>query len=376
MLRTEIITDAEAFAALKGEWGALHERDGGAFFLGHDWLHSWWETFGAGRDLFSVVCRAANDGRIVAALPAFCERGGEGRASRRTLRLLGSESVSSDFLDLLADPASHTEVMESLGAALADPNAPWDVLDFDALDANGKLPALLRAVAGDGAALGLIAEEVEEAPAIDLPPSWDDYLRTLSAKMRSNIRYSRKALGRSGRVELEKIDAPEQIEEALGDAIRLRSGWSAARGYAPPCPPTLYADFHRRLWRRLLPRGEVRLRFLRLDGRRVAFAYLLRRGESLYYYQTAFDQELLRQSVGTVLLGYVLEEAIGEGFTRFEFLRGREAYKYKWGEVIERPQTRMRLYGAASRRRYRVDAALNTAKRIARGVKKRVRNEG
>ncbi len=368
-MKIEIVSSQESFASLREPWSELLEKNPAVdFFLSHPWLYSWWEVFARGRELSIFVCRHGSDGRVVGILPAFMENGG-GLSSRR-MRLLGSEFVSSDFLGILVDPHSKEETLKALLDALHHGEQLWDLLDFEALDSQGDLPALLHETVAKGEGRRILIEPGETCPALVLPGDWETYLRALTKKMRSNVRYFRKVLERRGAVEYEMIESPEQFEGALSDVMRLRRRWIEARGYSSPCPFPLYADFHRRLWRRSIPEGGVHIRFLRYNGRRIAFAYLLRLGASVYYYQTAFEQEFASRSVGSVLLGHLIEEAIAWGCTRFEFLRGDEQYKFKWGEVRERRLARVKVYNAtgAGRWSYGIDTALGSARRMVKGL--------
>ena len=56
-------------------------------------------------------------------------------------------------------------------------------------------------------------------------------------------------------------------------------------------------------------------------------------GARAYYYIGGFDPSRARLSPGTIMIGHAIEEAIGAGARTFDFLRGREAYKYAWGAV-------------------------------------------
>lgn len=63
----------------------------------------------------------------------------------------------------------------------------------------------------------------------------------------------------------------------------------------------------------------------------------------MYGYLGGFRPEMARCSPGTVLIDHVLEAAIGEKLREFDFLRGKEAYKYLWGsrDRINHPADRM-----------------------------------
>jgi CelD/BcsL family acetyltransferase involved in cellulose biosynthesis len=57
----ELVRDVETFAALREPWNALVERAGVAHpFLRHEWVQTWWESFGHGARLNVLVVRAAH----------------------------------------------------------------------------------------------------------------------------------------------------------------------------------------------------------------------------------------------------------------------------------------------------------------------------
>jgi CelD/BcsL family acetyltransferase involved in cellulose biosynthesis len=52
-------------------------------------------------------------------------------------------------------------------------------------------------------------------------------------------------------------------------------------------------------------------------------------------YIGGFDPRWSALSPGTLLLGHAIEQATAEGAAAFDFLRGAEAYKYRWGAIDE-----------------------------------------
>ena len=59
----------------------------------------------------------------------------------------------------------------------------------------------------------------------------------------------------------------------------------------------------------------------------------LTHGTRAYAYLGGFDPDFARESPGTILMADAIERAAARGCTTFNFLRGREAYKYEWGAV-------------------------------------------
>jgi CelD/BcsL family acetyltransferase involved in cellulose biosynthesis len=70
---------------------------------------------------------------------------------------------------------------------------------------------------------------------------------------------------------------------------------------------------------------------LRSDGKIAAVLYAFVWLGRMYGYLGGFRPEMARCSPGAVLIDHVIGAAIGERLREFDFLRGREAYKYLWG---------------------------------------------
>jgi CelD/BcsL family acetyltransferase involved in cellulose biosynthesis len=95
--------------------------------------------------------------------------------------------------------------------------------------------------------------------------------------------------------------------------------------------------FHSAALPRLAAAGLSDLRLLDIGGV-IAGAYLgLRDARRSYAYLGGFDPSFSRESPGAVLLGSAIEAAVRRGAEEFDFLRGRESYKYSWG-AVDRPQ--------------------------------------
>jgi CelD/BcsL family acetyltransferase involved in cellulose biosynthesis len=77
--------------------------------------------------------------------------------------------------------------------------------------------------------------------------------------------------------------------------------------------------------------GLLRMSLLEVGGAPAAAIYAFTTGPSLYCYLTGFDPAMSSMSPGALLLQWIIEAAIAEGFKEVDFLRQREPYKYLWG---------------------------------------------
>jgi CelD/BcsL family acetyltransferase involved in cellulose biosynthesis len=71
----------------------------------------------------------------------------------------------------------------------------------------------------------------------------------------------------------------------------------------------------------------------------VASLYLFGHRRCAYFYLAGFDPRFKAFSPGMLLIGHAIEDTILEQAEEFDFLRGRESYKYRWG-AMDRPTFR------------------------------------
>ena len=164
-----------------------------------EWLLTWWRVFGGlqGRQLRLGLCHDA--GRLIGLAPLLCRRyWWAGVLPFRRLEFLGSgepekHGIYSNHLSVLAERGAEECVATDLARALVEGVfGPWDDVLLPMMSGDTPLPQLL---VDAFRAAGLSAEmtETARAPYIALPKSWEDYLESLSANGRRNIRRSLKA---------------------------------------------------------------------------------------------------------------------------------------------------------------------------------------
>jgi Acetyltransferase (GNAT) domain len=161
---------------------------------------------------------------------------------------------------------------------------------------------------------------------IRLPETFEQYLTSLSSKLRKSLRYQVRKLEDDLKCELLVIHRADQIETFLqhGEAIsRLTYQWNVGHRLCDNEPT-------RRLYHRLAKEGQLRCYLLYISGRPAAFA----RGELVddtYNYETpGFDPQYSKLSVGLVLLAWVIRDLIENTTCKvFDFGQGGDEIGYK-----------------------------------------------
>jgi len=323
MWRVQEQRGVDALESLAGEWRSLETRCRHATaFQSPEWLIPWWSCFGHG-ELRVVTVR--RDGSLCAFLPLLIEATAAG--SRVTLLGTGN----SDHLDLLVDDRCR-DVATALAidtVALGLSQRDW--CDFEQLPASSPL---LRTPAPFS--WEWTSEQCDVCPTLAIATCAGG--DPLPARRSADARYMRRRLSRLGNVEVD-IVRRDSLDEALTALFALHRARWTARHFPGLLTDTSVRRFLHCVAEAFLARGLLRLYTLRLSGRIVAVHFGLQWCGRRCYYIGGFDPELAALSIGSVLLEHSIRDAMAEGATEFDFLRGAEPYKYRWG-ATDRPSYR------------------------------------
>jgi CelD/BcsL family acetyltransferase involved in cellulose biosynthesis len=352
---------------VRHEWDRLAD---GCAFRTWTWQSCWWRHYASAHPSrrLLVVLAYDDDGerppRLAAALPCYVE---STWAQGRILRLLGDGEVCSDHLGLLADARHVNEAAVAIAAYLSDRD-DWDLLDFDAVDANDEATlALHRTLAERGAST--TQSTAGACWSIDLPATWDDFLATQSKSHRKQLRQLERRVLQSDRAAWRRVDDESQFDAAWNTLIDLHQRRRRSLGEPGCFASPRWADFHRDVAAALLKEGRLRLSMLELDGDPVAAEYHLAGSHTTYAYQGGVDPDRLADEPGQLSTICSLQQAIAEGHRSFDLLRGDEPYKAHWRAV---PRPTLRLIAAPARRwprlRHGAWMSMQRARRLAKHV--------
>lgn len=320
-------TEADLLA-LAPEWAALWRACPDATpFQAPGWLLPWWRHFGQGRPIIASLRR---DGRLIGLLPLYVYPDREAR------KLLPLGIGLSDYGGGLFTPDLDAREITALLASLGDLAEEWDVLELHLLPATS---ALRHAPAPRGWAESAEIETV--CPILALPSRAEDLPAALPRRMADNLRYCQRRAARAG-VHIRRVGAAE-TEAALAVLARLHGARWRARGLPGVWADASVAGFHRAAATELAAAGLLRLYILSHGDVPIAGYHGFLHRRHAFYYLSGFDPAWATLSPGTLIVAHAIREALREGAVAFDFLRGAEAYKYRWG-ARDRPLHLRRLW--------------------------------
>lgn len=178
---------------------------------------------------------------------------------------------------------------------------------------------------------GWTISEAEACPVLALPASYDEYVRSLGKNMREQIKRYPKRLEKEFQVEYQLADNPSAVQNALTDLFKLHGARWRQRGQTGVLATARRQKFHRAVCAAFFEKNHLRLWTLRCNGAPACVLLNYVYGGKYYFFIGGFDPNLMRWSVGTCLFAQVFKSAIEEGAREFDFLRGEEEYKYRYG---------------------------------------------
>ncbi|MBX6324103.1 MAG: GNAT family N-acetyltransferase, partial [Rhodospirillaceae bacterium] len=167
-------------------------------------------------------------------------------------------------------------------------------------------------------------------PVLPLAGAGEDLRGVVPARKRRKLRMARARARRRGGFAARAV-APAELDAWLSVLFRLHRARWQDRGEAGVLADAAVRRFHHAAAPRLMAAGLLRAWVVTIGGVPAGAYYGLHHRERACAYLGGFDPAFAAESPGTILIGHAIEQALREGAREFDFLRGREPYKYEWG---------------------------------------------
>jgi len=337
-MQIDVLTSDSAFRTLRPEWlRLLGETSFQSVFFTPQWQEVWWRHFGDGRTL-SILTVRSDDGRLEGLAPFMRSPCG---AEGTRLEFIGDLELC-DYFDVLIAPRRQEEVAQAVADYLVcEVNEDVDIR-LSNLSADSPTPLLLQdSLTREG--LLVETETIETCPTIVLPPEWNAYLATLRGKDRHELRRKIRRAENAAELDYRVTGRPEQLGEDLETFIALHrmSQQDDKQGFMTPAKVAFFGDMAHQLW----SEGWMELAFLYADERPIAGLCCMTYGATYAAYNSGYHPGYGSLSAGIVLFADRIRSAIHRGYAAFDFLRGNESYKYRFG-ASDRPLSQFMVRSA------------------------------
>jgi CelD/BcsL family acetyltransferase involved in cellulose biosynthesis len=309
----------EPLEAVAGEWSTLVASLGEPLpFVTPVWQDVWLRHF-QGERAVRVYTARDDAGKLVGVIPMLIDGA---RAE-----FVGHYSIC-DYMDAAIRPGAEGAFWRAVLSTLCEQGGPNEIELRGVLESSPTLAELTACAE----ACGWRLEQEDEAisPWVELPPSWDDYLGTLSKKDRHEMRRKMRRLDTAGGdVQFNIITTPEEgcaLLDRLFHLMRISNHHKEEFLDRPGMEA-----FFRDMTHVMATAGMLRMYTLTFDGEHVAMVLNFDIGGRLYMYNSGYDPAYSHYAVGLMSKALLLRDAIENGRVAVDFMRGDESYKYDLG---------------------------------------------
>ena len=310
----------------KKDWDTLLQKSGvNVPFLKYGYLKRWWEHKGGGEwpDAKLHLISMWENGILTGIAPLFMAE----HEGRQKAMLLGSIEIS-DYLDFIYEPQNAREFFSQLFTFLSNnaSEAFENILLYNIPESSPSIP-LLEEESGEQR-WQIQSEHAYHTPAITLTQDWEYYLAGLDKKQRHEIRRKlRRTEENEASIQWYIVKDKDSLEEEMDDFFSLMILDKAKQEF-------LSEDMRAQMrsiidW--AFDEGILQLSFFTVDGKKAAAYLCFDYMDRIWVYNSGYDPQFREFSPGWVLLSYLIQHAIETGKQTFDFMRGDEDYKYRFG---------------------------------------------
>ena len=331
-----IVRSERDFLELKPFWDSLLKRSSVRTpFMTWDWIHLWYEQHRDQCRLSIGVIDDATTGEPVAIAPLMIARHTCGpRKAMRHITFIGAVNEdASQGMDFIIPDGEESKLAPILCKTFSESLMKWDVIDLPSMhEESPVLPHIKRCL--DTYVSSGERSEAQNSYLMHLPPSWDEQLTLWRSKERVAFRTKWRKLADDHRARFLQggIDLP--AEQAFDELWRLHT--LRFRDKHSSFLSETMRKHQRELVKRWAADGRVMLPLIEADGVIVAARYGFAMDGKYWSFQTGYDPEYSKLSVGILSLGWTAQCAIAKGLQEIDHLPGEARYKSEWSTHTRR----------------------------------------
>lgn len=274
------------------------------------WLRVWWQAFGQGSRLYLFDVRENKN--VIGIAPLMVK---EGRAS-----FIGDADVC-DYMDFAVAPGKERAFFTAL---------------LDKLNKDGIKELHLKSLRNDSAAMTHLVDlakgkgyEVSVTKEnvsldLDLPSTWEAYLKILTPKQRRETGRRFRRLEEEGDITYRTVETADP--EVLDIFFKLMR---ASREDKAEFMTPKMESFFRALAQTMAEAGMLRFGILGISQKPVAAVMCFDYNGKVYLFNSGYDPEYSILSVGLLSKLLSIKDSIERGRKCYDFLKGAEEYKYR-----------------------------------------------
>src|SRR5262249_34986920 len=144
------------------------------------------------------------------------------------------------------------------------------------------------------------------------------------------FKYCIRRLGKIRGFEFRVVSDVDQFPNAFARFLELHEGRWKDRGDSAATSSPALKGFMQEVALEFARAGRLRFEEIWLEDKCCASLFGIESGGGYHFYLSGFDQTWAKYSLGFVLVGLSIRDAVERGLKYYDFLRGAENYKFDW----------------------------------------------
>ncbi|MFC1782579.1 GNAT family N-acetyltransferase [Planctomycetota bacterium] len=326
------VENSHELDAEKNCWNSLLAQNATkSAFLLWEWISSWYTYRCSQQHSYLLKIKDKANEEIVGYAPFFLKERKLAALKFRELAFAGSDSICSEYLDVIIKKGVEVEVINAIFDYLMKHHDDWDCIKLTDL-----LPDSITYITGKELIrkynLNLYLGISRICIYKPLPSSWDKFIKSLRKKRRDEFKYYENKLTKMfknieyGKVSNDKKEVYYYMNKLM-DLHQTR--WKSKDIYGIFSSNSM-KNFHFQVASRMSVISCLDLYYLKLENKIVSMLYGFNYNKKIYYYNSGFDIAYKDYAVGMLLIKNIFENCISHGIIEFDFLRGQSPYKFKF----------------------------------------------
>ncbi|MBD3107670.1 GNAT family N-acetyltransferase [Bacillus sp. AGMB 02131] len=293
-----------------------------------NWLKSWWEYKTKQRTIIPYILEIKQSNEIVGVFPLYIHVITLAGVNFRILKPVGSE-LSDYLVPILSKNYSAEEALNLVFAKIMKDKTNWDYFDWGNIPEYSCFDKFLNKKLSSNSKLK--RNRIEACPYFKINKDIMKTINNFDQKWLKDIYYKERKIKRSGKLVYQKVITEEEIEPIMKKLFDLHCKRWEKTDTPSRFQSATERDFLLSAAINLHKAKLLHLSYLSHNDEIIAIHFGMSDGKKFYYYIPTFDMNFAKYSVGQLLIYNLILQAGREGCDVFDFLRGNEAYKYKWG---------------------------------------------
>jgi CelD/BcsL family acetyltransferase involved in cellulose biosynthesis len=358
-ITVESLSSQSQIESLEPIWNALLARSGSdSIFLTYEWITSWMRWIGRDTRPCVLVARE-QDVTIIGLAPLMITSAVGPTGTTGLVQFIGTPN--SDYSDFIIE-GQREPVLRAFFRHLLRARREWDRISLQEFPEHSPSRSALHQLSRK-ATFPLVQAPGELCSTLILDGREEEIKRELARKKYIGKRNWEKSVAyaeKFGAVSFRHAATLQDAEAWLPDLFRLhRQRWAGTSKFLDDAYESLYRELLETLW----PKGQVAVTAMTLNEKPVAMSFAFPYKQAWTNHTWVHDHNAGKFSPGTLLIHYMVLQAIEQGYKEFDLTRGAEAYKERFSNQV-RQNTNLTIYG---KRRDYVDVKVRHLAHRGRG---------